>query len=73
MKITAIKTFPLFTEVGNYLFVKVEIDEAICGVGEAVRMQWIRSIEEAALKYTQGSSFRPPAIGKRRDGALHAG
>ena len=47
MKITEIKSFPLFTDSGNFLFVKVETDEGIYGVGEAVRMQWIRSIEQA--------------------------
>ncbi len=34
MKITAVKTFPVFYGSRNYLFVKVETDEGIYGVGE---------------------------------------
>lgn len=34
MKITEIKTFNVFTFRTNYVFVKVETDEGICGVGE---------------------------------------
>ena len=34
MKITAIKTFPVFVDSRNYLFVKVETDEGLYGVGE---------------------------------------
>ncbi len=56
MKITKIKRYPIFTEKPhayggnqNYYFVKIETDEGIYGIGEAVRMQWIRSIDEAVI------------------------
>ena len=34
MKITAVKTFPIFDGSRNYLFVKVETDEGLYGIGE---------------------------------------
>jgi len=34
MKITDIKTFPIFCGSRNYLFVKVETDEGLYGMGE---------------------------------------
>ena len=34
MKITEVKTFPVFYGSRNYLFVKIETDEGIYGVGE---------------------------------------
>ncbi len=34
MKITEVKTFPVFYETRNYMFVKIETDEGIYGMGE---------------------------------------
>ena len=34
MKITEVKTFPVFYESRNYTFVKIETDEGIYGMGE---------------------------------------
>ena len=47
MKITAIHSHPVFCEAGVFLFVTVETDAGITGVGEAVRMQWLRAVQEA--------------------------
>ena len=47
MRIKSVRSLPLYTPVGNFFFVIVETDEGISGIGEAARMQWIRSIQEA--------------------------
>ena len=35
MKITAVKTYPILAGWRDWLFVKVETDEGICGWGES--------------------------------------
>ena len=47
MRITGVRSLPLFTPAGNFFFVIVETDEGVSGIGEAARMQWMRSIQEA--------------------------
>ena len=48
MKITDVKTFIVHPGVGkNWLFVKVETDEGVYGLGEAGTINWGRAIASA--------------------------
>ena len=47
MKITAVRSHPVVCEAGTFLFVTMDTDAGISGVGEAVRMQWLRAVQEA--------------------------
>jgi len=53
MKITAIKTFPIWEGGRNFFFVKVETDEGVDGVGEGGLTWQERSVEEA-VRHLEG-------------------
>lgn len=53
MKITDVKTFPVFQGSRNYLFVKVETDEGIYGVGE-FGLTWKEEAGVGAIQHMKG-------------------
>lgn len=53
MKITGIKTFPISAHGWSFLFVKVETDEGIDGIGEST-LTWQERSVEAALHQLEG-------------------
>jgi L-alanine-DL-glutamate epimerase-like enolase superfamily enzyme len=53
MKITDVKTFPIFDGTRNYLFVKVETDEGLYGIGE-FGITWKEKAGIGAIEHMKG-------------------
>ena len=54
MKITAVKTYPILAGWRDWLFVKVETDEGICGWGESTLLGYTRTIVGAVHDLVNG-------------------
>jgi galactonate dehydratase len=62
MKITGIKTFLCFNGYNNYLFVKIETDDGISGVGEGTCTGKSKSIEASVKEFERHLIGKDPGL-----------